>query len=864
MLKQNEKKRLDTTISSWLANRDKELEIRFYIQDFDTYKLIYETLYEKSLTSSISQTLNTIIDTGKDQTDRKEIYFTKGKNTSEKYIRKCKDSYVNIDSYPIKFQVSTASETEIPSFSNSAAKQIRLKLRSSLTFSEPEYLIGWRADFTLVKIVNKSDFSNIKTIKESIFPTNVAPDESKFLDNAYDVFEFELERVSDADISASNIDECINLILNIIYPDRLSSANYHNQIHKIASLLLDEKSAAGYASKLTLKQLANQPNILDFNIYRTIVYPIIEDYWISDKADGQRCFVWVSNNSIIVLESSTYTTYEGSTEKTYLFDAELLKDGEKNYHILIFDILIYQDITVISKSFNDRVLLIEPAIKEIKIPKNTGLTFEKKIMEKLTKESFSKQIKKMYERKSRLYNIDGLIFTPGSKSDYFNMTVYKWKPSDKQTIDFLVMKAPENILGIKPYEKRDGYDLMFLFTGISRSQYEKLNLIDPRGYADIFKTYNFNSEFFPAAFTPAANPYAYLYYHSNKSPSIDGHVAEFGWNGEWIFHQMRPDRDTQVEKGIGFGNNFQTADIIYNEYSNPFTLDKLLDPENYVKDVYFTSAKSDAYKPLTKFNSFVKSQILRQLENADWVIDLAAGKGQDLFTLHGYGVKNMLFVDIDAEAISELNKRKYNLGNSKLYPFGFHPAKDYHIYTKVLDLSQPFDESSKKISDVVSHNSADGIIINFAIHYLIKDNDSLMNLKSLIDQYIKPGGLFIFTCFDGNRLFDFLKTTKKDESIDLGEKYSIKKLYNDTKFKSYGLKISAIHPFSSGQYYEENLVDIANILNVFKKSKYTVLQYGSFGDWLDKYKQKNSKFDQMDQDDKIYASLYSYITLVKA
>ena len=159
--------------------------------------------------------------------------------------------------------------------------------------------------------------------------------------------------------------------------------------------------------------------------------------------------------------------------------------------------------------------------------------------------------------------------------------------------------------------------------------------------------------------------------------------------------------------------------------------------------------------------------------------------------------------------------------------------------------------------------------MNFAIHYILTDNQSLTNLVKLVDHYLKPGGLFIFTCFDGERVFDFLKATPTDQSLDLQEpgdedsKYSIKKLYKDKTFKPNGLQISVIHPFSAGEYYQENLVGINWVLESFKKSGYTVLQNSSFGDWLDKFEKFDRKLKLSDAD-KIYVSLYSYVTIAKA
>ena len=258
--------------------------------------------------------------------------------------------------------------------------------------------------------------------------------------------------------------------------------------------------------------------------------------------------------------------------------------------------------------------------------------------------------------------------------------------------------------------------MYLLFCGISRQMFKNLSMNYIRNYKQIFREYQIGPNYFPIQFSPASDPFAYIYHHpiSSESLEIAGRVAEFGYafsdsseNKRWILHTMRPDRDIMVEKGIGFGNDFKIAEMTFGSYSNPFGLDKLSNPD-LIKQGYFEERKLPMYKYLTKFNAFVKARALKQLEDAEYVIDLASGKGQDLFVYHGYGVKNILFTDVDIEALNEINFRRYNLGKKQFYVHGFRPNHNMSIRTKQMNIM----DWKIELKDTPE---ADGIVINFAI-----------------------------------------------------------------------------------------------------------------------------------------------------
>ena len=871
--------------TTWADNKHmrsvvvKELEVKFYVQP-DQFTSLYNAILPDA-TGTLEQILNTVTDidraVGKRQvTERREILYLLGVKSSEKDVRKAKEQFKHGTTGNLKWQIAFATETAITTFNVETASSIRLKLRSSLIRNE---FPDWRFDFTIVKTVQRAQFSQIKTIISKYFTKTVTVKNfiDQVPDTAHDMsVEFEIEYIGTS-TNAENIFEQFNSLVDFVKFDPAAAANTGMQLilGKIAELIVPDKAfAKSFYGKNTLKQLANQPKVLDYQIYRNLVVPNIEDFYLSDKADGNRCFmaVFPDSDSVHYVSSTleTVALTKGKVDAVMILDVEKLPDRS-----LAFDI-VYWDETLTHLEFGQRLERLEAACKLLS---KAGIAIEVKQQIKLTSH-YQTEIKKMFEKK-RTYPIDGVIFTPDKTigneklfknyNHYFDMVVYKYKLPENQTIDFLAMPAPKSVLGIEPYELRNGFELMFLFCGVSFSQFRSLGLTEPRGYDEIFANLNISAQYFPAAFMPSSNPLAYLWWCPTKdAQSVAGHVVELLYKDGWTLHKVRLDRDGQVARGIGYGNSWKTAELTFDSYRDPFTFDRLINPTT--ADAYFAKVKSDRYKPMTRFNAYVKAQVLRQLEGVDFLIDLAAGKGQDLFTIHGFGIKNVLFVDRDKEALVELVSRKYHLGDKKWYMFGFKPAKSMNIMTTDVDLTI---DTANIIEALAVHNikpgTADGIVMNFAIHYIIKDATSLQNLINVVDYYCKPGGLFIFTCFDGKRVFDFLSRVKHGKSLDMFDpddaepdlvKYSIRKDYSDNVFKQTGLEVGVIHPFSDGEYYVESLLGLEWIMDGFKKLGYTVLQNSSFGDWLDKY----SSFDKrikLSEQDQIYVSLYSYCTVAK-
>jgi SAM-dependent methyltransferase len=282
-------------------------------------------------------------------------------------------------------------------------------------------------------------------------------------------------------------------------------------------------------------------------------------------------------------------------------------------------------------------------------------------------------------------------------------------------------------------------------------------------------------------------------------------------------------------------------------------------------ECYFQIDDNILYKAQRSFNSYVKSKSLENIisdklydkNNTDWVIDLAAGKGQDLARLNNLNFKNGLFLDKDKNALLELINRKFTLKSYK--------KSNIKIFTKNIDLLDNYNDIIKDLDIFnIEKESVDVMICNFAIHYIIINEDKLLNLIKLLNNYLKPGGRFIFTCFNGYKIFKLLEHTDVWNSYDDENnlKYSIKKLYNSNKLLSTGQKIDVLLPLSNN-YYTEYLMNLDYIFDIFNENNFMSELSLPFSSFLNDFEKDNNKvYNMLSSIDIEYSSLYQ-VNIIK-
>jgi hypothetical protein len=477
---------------------------------------------------------------------------------------------------------------------------------------------------------------------------------------------------------------------------------------------------------------------------------------------------------------------------------------------------------------------------------------------RLTQQNYAKEIRKMYdELDSHQYPTDGIIMISCNKPYQTTMNL-KWKTMKHMTVDFIAKECPKQLLGITPYITKPGQTLYLLFSGIRSDDFKKMGVPLLKHYSKIFIDIRRHDEYFPIQFSPSSNPFAYLFWA--KESDLDNNVVELTYTDKWELIRVRSDRADDVAKKTYFGNNFKIAENIWMNYFNPLLIDHMC---NLDCKSYFQQTDNKSYTASRKFNNFVKKELINMYSDTKWVIDLASGKGQDLFKYLDCNIPNILMVERDYDAISEIINRKYMFVSDSQYK---NPA---NILIHQADLCCDAESNIARIRSTF-HLPEDGvplIVCNLAMHYLIGNKASIINFVNILDAFLAPGGIFIFTAFDGQSIFDLIGEKKSwdiyNESNVL--KYSIKKLYRSGNFTGSNQKINVLLPFSNGTYYPENLINISSFEHECNKKRITMMASSSFNAYLDKFKKTKPQFhSQLNSDDVKYVSLYKYYIFHKA
>lgn len=172
---------------------------------------------------------------------------------------------------------------------------------------------------------------------------------------------------------------------------------------------------------------------------------------------------------------------------------------------------------------------------------------------------------------------------------------------------------------------------------------------------------------------------------------------------------------------------------------------------------------------LRKFHNWIKSELISRLcilltrmnENGNnSLLDIAVGRGGDLFKWQAAGITNVTGIDINSESIH--SKDPSNPGAIMRYKNS--KIKNVKVNYIVGDVTDPKLSIKGKYSFVSCQ---------FALHYFFESEESLRNVLKLVSNILVLGGYFYGTTVDGEKV-------KSLKNLN-GEYYSIKKDYPSGK-----------------------------------------------------------------------------------
>jgi hypothetical protein len=612
-------------------------------------------------------------------------------------------------------------------------------------------------------------------------------------------------------------------------------------------------------------------------------------YAVTDKADGERHFLVIINNRVYLInknldvkDTGIVLTKEQQKYNNSVVDGELI--FLKNRHVfLVFDCLfnggndvrklikleerlknaddiidncfvfdeqkgIKYDELKQSSVFNlDKIndfhrnqikKMFENLNHDIEINKKMLLVRRKYFIHSLGAKpweiyGYSSMIWNSYTTDPEIkcpYILDGLIYQPNDQSYVIEkqkskFTDYKWKPQEKNSIDFyveFVKDANGNILTIydNSYDefgdnhndldlgekriKNQTYKICKLFVGQQIGTSKKQAPVPFREQDDLHE--------------------AYLLLKDGEVRDVENNmlsdktVVEFYYNTtegishkfRWVPLRTRYDKTEAVIKHQQqYGNYITTAENTWKSISNPVLMtdfDELSKGNVPEKNIYFydkkleslrkrighelilSAAKENTYfqkisnlaKPMRAFHNFMKDNLIYTFCHSMYdnkqrsVLDIGVGKGQDNMKYYYAKVKFVVGIDINKEAltnpldgaISRYNKLKNKPGFPKMYFIQGDFNAELH-YDEQFRALKGMDSDNKMLMDKFfsteqeSRTMFDVISAQFSFHYGLRDNETFANLKKNINDYLRTDGYLMITTFDAMKVRNLLKDKDK-------------------------------------------------------------------------------------------------------
>ena len=285
-------------------------------------------------------------------------------------------------------------------------------------------------------------------------------------------------------------------------------------------------------------------NMIDPSEYGAI--SILSEYTVTEKADGERLLLYINEVGKVYLINNTFRVEDTGLKASpdaynSLIDGEYIscnkrRDTTKKGLYAAFDIYYIKN-----KKVTDLPLIDKNASRYKYLKSLEGLitsndsSIEFIVKNHIISDNILLDCKNILENvKAYPYEIDGLIFTPAKLAVYSyyankavqitdNMKwdrVFKWKPVEQNTIDFLIQEGKEIMMDGQKYKE------IKLYVGYNASQWEQispeegLRLKYDKDYAKQNKTQR--TSYIPKLFKPT------IYY----SPGIEIAHIKINHNGE--------------------------------------------------------------------------------------------------------------------------------------------------------------------------------------------------------------------------------------------------------------------------------------------------------------------------------------------
>jgi 2-polyprenyl-3-methyl-5-hydroxy-6-metoxy-1,4-benzoquinol methylase len=507
---------------------------------------------------------------------------------------------------------------------------------------------------------------------------------------------------------------------------------------------------------------------------------ILRDYVVTEKADGERMLMYINNEGHVYLISSSLKVEDTGMKAmkgayNSLIDGEYVScnkriDGVKRSLYASFDIYYLNGKSITSLPLVEKGECRNKEMLKLPALLNTKGN-EMEFIVKIHRDggNILKECNEILSNPHNYpYEIDGLIFTPAKLAVYSfypsipvpitqNMgwdRLFKWKPPEQNTIDFLVKLMGE--------VKKDGiiYKKMGLYVGTNPLTTKDLT-IDEGLRLRYDKEYNKQEflktremiknkeDFIPTPFKPI------IYYHpdveyafmnintkgemrAENGDLITGDmIVEFRYNLEekrWIAIRVREDKTRIYKKGIfsKTANSLPVAMNIWLSIHNPIPTEMIMgntiiNADNLLEgktleadDVYYTRGIPRryllSYNMITFHNIGINERLYMRSKNKGSLLELACGQASDLSRWINAGYKFVVGIDLSKDNIYKANDGAYarmlkeygRFNKDRRVEKGFFPNIAFAAGDCGMDIRSGdagVDEESKELLRIIMNNN---------------------------------------------------------------------------------------------------------------------------------------------------------------
>ena len=726
--------------------------------------------------------------------------------------------------------------------SDNKPKYFRFKNRYRIHAEDDSFFI----DLTNVKSGYGNNFHDSNTINNiSKYEIEIEINNNVHKDNIDDLLTYVYLILSEIE---GNIILIGNKIKEKVVQDYLELVQINNNQNKY----LKNKFIAANPKTIHKENMINTSEIK--NIYNR--------YAVTLKADGERYLLFINNEGEqYLINNQFHVISNGQINKTYkntIIEGELI-NTDTNKIFYAYDMLFNKGedirkrwlktlkkdssieekylgrIDYLDRFLHDKNHQILPQFQNT----NNYIENKKKPYEYSLRNDGSDifdKIKNIWStRKANPYNVDGIILCPimehyplrGGTWD----SLFKWKPSYLNTIDFLVkyVKDEEGSIINSPFiEKVTRADSI---KEQSLKMYRTLELY----VGAIENTFNKNQKKMvdkvkPVLFNPYHNPDIYLDDNNSAKLFIDGNekiycndpltndseelmddtIVEFGFdesceNGfKWKPYRFRKDKTNLYKSGENvFGNFDRVANDIFRSIKNPVTDEMITTGKIDISNIdlkenksYFSHITNNDNKfrerlPYQNFHNFYIKYQLYYFTSPNYLydyssgmhgrlLDLCSGKGVDITKIKLMNYAEVVGLEVDGDAVKYAQNFYKTVARPK--------PKSYYVRSDTSKLIFPYQACGISESDKIYVKKFipekyyfDTVSLMFCIHYFFQNEITLRTIIQNMNDTLKIGGHVIGTTFDGEVIYNQLK----DKTEIMGHKKGGELMWKiEKKYKS--------------------------------------------------------------------------------